>query len=141
MAELFDYVESQDDAAELVEEFAAGQVLTIVSADKRPADPAKPWNGSKYPATGPGEASDPSKLRITVPGVVVDYDEQQNPAEVARGSKQIIVAAKPVLAYAPSTDVKRWGVVYQGAKAWNVRSAKPFDPAGTPLFYIIEVGQ
>lgn len=141
MAELFDYAESRADAVELIEEFAAGATVTIVSSDPRPADPDYPWEGSLYPHTGPGEAGDPDGLRITVPGVVVAYDERKNPAEVSRGSKRLLVAAKHVEDVAPAADVKRGDSVRFGDEVWQIKAVSILKPGALAILYDLEVGQ
>lgn len=140
----FNYTKARKTAQRLVAKFADGGTVTLLKSDPRPADPDQPWKGSMFPHTGAGEGGDPQQLRLgPLPGAVQSYDVRQNPNEVARGSKMLVLAALDIEDLDADADVETFDAVREGDEVWQIKAVTPLQgkPAGPVISYTLEVGQ
>lgn len=135
----FDYSEAQQVAKDLIEEFAAGRTLTILTSDSRANDPDKPWRGSKFPHTEAPEDTDPdpNPNAVTAPGVIIAYDEPTE-EQLARGSMRCLVAYTGM---DQAVDVSRAHAIKDGERVWSINSVNILQPGPSVIIYEFEVYQ
>lgn len=126
MAEKFDYLESQQDADELIEEF--GQVGAIRRTVIVP--PANPWDEAEevvtdYPVTLAILPMDEKRIDGTL---ILSGDRQ---ALMSRQGLSITPVVGDIVLFNGSFVAS----VYTGGEAWTIRKLDALAPAGTVVLF------
>ncbi|WP_323033174.1 hypothetical protein [Paracoccus sp. (in: a-proteobacteria)] len=125
MAEKFDYLESQADADELIEEF--GQVGAIRRAT---IERENPWDEAEetiadYPVT-------------LVPLPIAE--ERIDGTLILRGDKQVLISAEGLGITIVAGDIVMFngafvGAEYVGGETWTIKDPGKFDPSSVTVVY------
>lgn len=130
MVEKFDYIESLDDADELIEEF--GQVGAIPRSTSTPGP--NPWDP-------PSEVTVFHAVKVAPLPINLQDAGKDIGGTVIKSSDQQVLMSPKGLAIVPTTtdilllDGSFVGDEYVGGVAWTLISAKPLTPAGIVVLY------
>jgi hypothetical protein len=120
-----DYVKFAETAKRLIEK--NGRTLTLVKADRAPADAAKPWNGPAEPG---------APVRVDGKGVQWDYKLTEIGGDtVKQGDKRFLFATNSFQGH----DLKTFNFVIDGTDEWSIANAEIVKPGDTEIIAILQV--
>lgn len=126
MAEKFDYLESQQDADELIEEFGqAGAIRRTVIVP-----PANPWDEAEEVITD---------YPVTLVPLPIS-EKRIDGSLILAGDKQVLISAEGLSITIVAGDIIMFngsfvGAEYTGGETWTIKDPGKLDPSGVTVVY------
>lgn len=128
-----------DEFADLAVELIAenGRPMTVRKLSRTPADASKPWRG---PSADPGLGYE---FEVEAIGVVVDWTEEEyEEDQTRRGSKHLLIAAKPWAEAVPTPiDLMTADSLLDDGGVYSLSKGNLLKPGTTAIMYDFQVRQ
>lgn len=113
-----------------------GRPMKVRKLSRTPEDGAKPWRGPD-PVVADGYEFD-----VDAVGVVVDWTEQEiEEDQTRRGSKRLLIAAKPHVTAVPPIDLMGADSLLDEQQVYSLSKANCLKPGTTAIMYDFQVRQ
>lgn len=113
-----------------------GRSMQVRKLSRTSADPTKPWRGPDP------TAPDGYEFDVAATGVVIDWTEQElDEDQTRRGSKRLLIAAKPHVTGTPAVDLMQADNLLDEGGVYSLSKANCLKPGTTTIMYDFQVRQ